>query len=132
VADQVDVDGLRRTAYLLCGDWPEADEVVYRALTTVAAGRRRPDPAVLRAALVRCWRSRPEPAGAPVDVELVRALRTMPPRQRGCVVLRYWERCPVEETARLLGCSAAEVHRDTTEGLRILLGPRAGSDRKPG
>ncbi len=58
-------------------------------------------------------------------------LGRMPPRQRGCVVLRYWERCPVAETARLLGCSAADVHRETVAGLQILVSLRSGCDREP-
>lgn len=131
------VPALRRTAYLLSGDWPRADEIVRLTLAEVAADRRRLDraddpTAFLRAVLVRCWtadREPPEagPAGRP---ELVRTLLRMPPGQRACVVLRYWERCSVEETARLLGCSLDAVHRDTTKGLETLVRLRSGCDRK--
>jgi DNA-directed RNA polymerase specialized sigma24 family protein len=131
MADPVDVPALRRTAYLLCGDWPRADELVHRALTAVAAGRRPADQAAARAALVRRWRAAPAPEPDPAAPELVRALGLMPARQRGCVVLRYWERCPVGETARLLGCAEDDVHRETTAGLEILVSLRTGSGRKP-
>jgi DNA-directed RNA polymerase specialized sigma24 family protein len=126
------VPGLRRTAYLLCGDWPRADELVRLTLARLAAAGRRPDPASLREELVRRWsagRSSADagPAGRP---EPVRTLLRMPPRRRACVVLRHWEGCSVEETARLLDCSAAVVRTETTEGLHALLTLRSGSDRK--
>jgi DNA-directed RNA polymerase specialized sigma24 family protein len=120
-----DLPALRRTAFLLSGDWGRADELVLRTLTGAAvAGRRRCDPAALRAQLIRCWTAdrRPAPdAGRGERPELVRTLLRMPPRQRACVVLRYWERCGVEETARLLDCSPDEVRRDTTRGLEALV-----------
>ena len=131
------VPALRRTAYLLSGDWHRADEIVRLTLARVVADRRRAGPAddlaaLLRAALVRCWsadrrRSDAGPAGRP---ELVRALMGMPHRQRACVVLRYWERCGVEETARLLGCPPGVVRRETTEGLQALLRLRPEYDHK--
>jgi DNA-directed RNA polymerase specialized sigma24 family protein len=117
-----DVAALRRTAYLLCGDWHRADELVQRTLS-VAVARRRADPESLRAALVRCWdRTATDQPDAP---ELVCALQRMPARQRGCVVLRHWERCTVEETARLLGCTTAAVRRETAAALAILIRLRA-------
>jgi DNA-directed RNA polymerase specialized sigma24 family protein len=126
------VADLRRTAYLLCGDWRRADEIVQLTLAQVAAYRRRPDPASLREALVRCWSAgrRSSDAGPAGGPEPVRTLLRMRPRRRACVVLRYWEGCGVEETAQLLDCSPAAVRRETTEGLRALVSLRSGSDRK--
>src|SRR5215207_6176307 len=105
------VPALRRTAYLLSGDWRRADEIVRLTLARAVADRRQARPAddlaaFLRAALVRCWSTdhrRPD-AGTARRPELVRTLMRMPHRRRACVVLRYWERCGAEETARLLGC----------------------------
>ena len=126
------VPGLRRTAYLLSGDWPRADELVYRALTAVAAGRRRADQTAARSALVRCGSAdrRSADAGPAGGPEPVRTLLRMPPLRRACVVLRHWEGCSVEETARLLDCSAAVVRTETIEGLQALLTLRSGSDLK--
>ena len=36
---------------------------------------------------------------------LMSALAQLPPRQRACVVLRYFEDLSVEQTAALLGCT---------------------------
>ena len=124
-----DVAALRRTAFLLCGDWRRADEIVQRALTRAVADRRRAGPAAdpaahLRAELVRCWSAdrRPAPAPGPgPGQELVRALLGMPARRRGCVVLRCWAGCTDEETARLLDCSPAAVRRETAAGLQALV-----------
>jgi DNA-directed RNA polymerase specialized sigma24 family protein len=127
--EPVDVPALRRTAFLLCGDWPRADEIVLQALTRAVADRRRAGPAAdpaahLRAELVRCWsadrRPAPEPGPGPGQ-DLVRELLRMPARRRACVVLRCWAACTAEETARLLGCSTAAVRRETAAGLPALI-----------
>ena len=46
------------------------------------------------------------------------------------MVLRYWEGCGVEETARLLDCAPGTVRSETTEGLQALLSLRSGCDRE--
>lgn len=123
------VPALRRTAFLLSGDWRRADEIVRLTLLRTSTSRRArtaDDPeAYLRAVLVHCWAAHdlPPAAAQPVDgPELVGALLGMPPRQRACVVLRYWEDCSVEETARLLDCSPSTVRSQTTRALRTLRG----------
>jgi RNA polymerase sigma factor (sigma-70 family) len=122
---------LRRTAYLLCQDWPEADDLVQVAITRLYThwGRAR-DVASLdaytRTILVRvflnqrrsAWYRRvtvgsprhEEPATSPdhdalLDVRA--ALSSLPPRQRATVVLRYYSDLSIEETAEVLGVAPA-------------------------
>jgi DNA-directed RNA polymerase specialized sigma24 family protein len=49
---------------------------------------------------------------APVDVDLLAAVRRLPPAQRAAVVLFYFEDRPVAEIAPILGCteSTARAH----------------------
>jgi RNA polymerase sigma-70 factor, ECF subfamily len=46
------------------------------------------------------------------DLDVMRAVRQLPPRQRAAVVLRYFEGCTGPEIGQLLGCSeaTARVH----------------------
>lgn len=152
---------LRRTAFLLCGDWHQADDVVQAALVRVYTKWRRVQAAndrdaYVRAVLVRCWiderrrarwrrewsvegpvesRSAAPPAddGLADRVELLRLLGAMPPRQRACLVLRYWEDRSVEQTAELLACTPATVRSQTSRALRRmrgLLAPVPANDDK--
>jgi RNA polymerase sigma-70 factor (sigma-E family) len=146
---------LRRSAYLLCGDWHRAEDLTQVALTKVYVAWprvRRADnvDGYVRTVLVRAFldeerrqwkRERPsdllvERAGpdrhAEVDarVDLVRALATLPARQRAAVVLRCWHDLPVAEVARTLDCSEGTVKSQTSRGLAALrarLGGPAGS-----
>lgn len=140
---------LRRTAYLMCGDWHQAEDLTQVAFIKLHAAwgrvRRRDDlDAYLRKTLLRAcidekrhvrWRREypasdalPEPASADGAVDaataerdaLVAALRTLPPGQRAVLVLRFWEDQSVEETARLLGCSNGTVKSQTARGLAAL------------
>lgn len=138
---------LRRSAYLLCGDWHRAEDLTQSALTKVylAWSRvRRADnvDAYVRQILVRTyldeqrrrWRSeqlsgetldglRPDPAAASDQrLDLLRALATLPPRQRAAVVLRCWEDLPITEVARALDCSEGTVKSQTSRGLAALRG----------
>jgi RNA polymerase sigma-70 factor (sigma-E family) len=136
---------LRRSAYLLCGDWHRAEDLAQSALTKayLAWPRvRRADnvDGYVRTVLVRTfleeerrlWR-RERPAAAPPDrptadpaaaadarVDLVRALATLPARQRAAVVLRCWEDLPVAAVARALDCSEGTVKSHTSRGLAAL------------
>ena len=119
---------LRRTAYLLCGDWHRAEDIVQTTLARVVVAARRRGienlDAYTRTVLARVylderrrlpWRREdpiaeaaalPEPPGdQALSVTLLAALRTLPPRQRAAVVLRYWEDRTTEETAEALGVS---------------------------
>ncbi|HEV8557709.1 MAG TPA: SigE family RNA polymerase sigma factor [Actinophytocola sp.] len=136
---------LRRTAYLLCGDWHRAEDLAQTALAKlyVAWPRIQRDgqvdayarKIVVRAAIddSRRWFRRTEtamgavpdtvPAAAPgVDdaIDVRRALAELPPGQRAAVILRYWEDLPVAETAELLGCSEGTVKSQAAKGLATL------------
>jgi RNA polymerase sigma-70 factor (sigma-E family) len=140
-------DSVRRTAYMLCGDWHRADDLAQTAF--VALHRRWKkirDPgatdAYLRKTLVRAsidesrrpWRRErytdqlPEPPerGAGLDEQvstrqdLVAALRQVPPRQRAVLVLRYFEGLDVVGAAKVLGCSEGNVKSQTARGLANL------------
>jgi RNA polymerase sigma-70 factor (sigma-E family) len=134
---------LRRTAYLLCGDWHRADDLVQTALArVVVASRRRvvdnldayASTTLLRTFLDdnrRLWRRRElslpvpredmAPAQDPtVALTVLAALKSLPPRQRAVVVLRYWEDRSVEETADALGINAGTVKSHGAKALAAL------------
>lgn len=136
---------LRRTAFLLCGDWHHADDVVQTVFTKLYVSwdkiqkQDRLD-AYVHTMLVRAtfdrrrrfgWRrelSSASPPDIPVregsNVEdrmlLFDALAKMPPRQRAVVVLRYWEDLDVAETAQVLHCSEGTVKSQSARGLAKL------------
>ena len=132
---------LRRTAYLLCGDWHEAEDLTQAAFVRLylAWGRVRTDGAhayarrvLLNEFLGRRRRGRehpvdavpdrPDPAGGSPDdrLDLSAALRTIPARQRAVLVLRYWEGLSVGQTASLLGISSGTVKSQSARGLEAL------------
>ncbi|ARQ70504.1 SigE family RNA polymerase sigma factor [Streptomyces marincola] len=137
---------LRRSAYLLCGDWHEAQDLTQTALMKLYAawGRVRRDgnvEAYARTILVRAfidqYRRRglredpvdevPEPpagrAPAPEpELRLVMqaALMDLPPRYRAVLVLRFWEDWSVEQTARALHVSPGTVRSQSARGLSRL------------
>ena len=150
--------GLRRTAFLLCGDWHRAEDLVQHALTSLYTHWRRVRDrdsldAYVRAALVRKaidesrrpWRREHATADLPdvvvpgafaiEDREEVRAaLRRLPARQRAVVVLRFYDDVDVAETARLMGCSEGTVKSYTARALatlRAVLVPVAQDERRP-
>ena len=135
---------LRRTAFLLCGDWHAAEDLVQITLAKLYAAwprlRRDVSPdAYARKTLVRVhidetrrpWRreawGNPVPdAAAPAGLsvedrqELLCALGSLPAGQRRAVVLRYWLGLTVEETATDLGCSAGTVKSQTARAVTRL------------
>ncbi|HLT12027.1 MAG TPA: SigE family RNA polymerase sigma factor [Micromonosporaceae bacterium] len=135
---------LRRTAYLLCGDWYLADDLVQDALAKLYVRWRRVRAkgevdAYVRRMLVngflasrrRAWR-REITTGELPDVPgrlsaddgtrdmLLRALADLQPSQRTIVVLRYWDDLSVEQTAAALGCSTGNVKSQAARGLAHL------------
>ena len=121
-----------RTAYLIVHDQPTAEDIAQEAFTQLLrnwqkiSGYERPDAWVRRIAirlavryarrermrdLLLRWVDTPRPA-APPDLDLARAIRLLPPRQRAVVALHYYEDRPLTEIAVLLGCShsTAKVH----------------------
>lgn len=137
---------LHQVAYLLCGDWHLANDVVQETLAKAFQHWQRvlraesPD-AYVRRMLInemrRHWRSRHDvvvPADAldwqtPVPdtaeavmrrADLLQALQTLPERQRAAVVLRYLEGMSQRETAAALGCSEGTVKSHTFRALNAL------------
>jgi RNA polymerase sigma-70 factor (sigma-E family) len=136
---------LRRTAYLLCGDWDRAEDIVQDALTRLYVHWRRASradsvDAYVRRTLVnaflterrRPWRREratdrvPETAYADSATaggerdRLRRALAELGASQRAVVVLRYWDDLSVEQTAAALGCSTGNVKSQSARGLARL------------
>lgn len=52
--------------------------------------------------------------------ELEQVLAEVPPRQRACVVLRYYEDLSIDQVAEVLGCSTGTVKSQTARGLVTL------------
>ncbi|MEV7519048.1 SigE family RNA polymerase sigma factor [Streptomyces sp. NPDC091371] len=143
---QVRGSALKRYGYLLCGDPAEADDLVQDALVRVFAQPRRSwdvesaEPYVRRVMLNRYldqhrrrarWTSLLPRLATPASVvdftaasgtrmDIVSALDALSPRQRACVVLRFYEDLPVAEVADRLGCSAGTVKRHLSEGVARL------------
>jgi RNA polymerase sigma-70 factor (sigma-E family) len=142
---------LRRTAFLLCGDWHTAEDLAQTTLVKVFASWRRinrkeaADTYATRT-LVNTYladrrRKRvgevltatlPERAIQPqtpeIRVVVLDALATLPSRARAVVVLRYWSDLSVDQVAAVLGCSAGNVTSQSSRALdklRILLGDAA-------
>jgi RNA polymerase sigma-70 factor (sigma-E family) len=134
---------LRRSAYLLCGDWHRADDLVQTALVKLYVAWPRvqgdgPPDAYVQRILVRCfldekrrpWR-RESPveivdldaaAGRPEDelLDLRSALGRLPRRQRATLLLRFWLDMSVAQTADALGCSEGTVKSQTARALTTL------------
>ena len=134
---------LFRSAYLLCGDRHEAEDLVQSTLVKVVLGGRRYGrldniEAYARKTLVntfiaarrRFWRREqaygevPDRAGDSPDTDTGLAVRAalarLTARQRAVLVLRYWEDLSVEATAELLGMRENTVKSHTARGLAAL------------
>jgi RNA polymerase sigma-70 factor (sigma-E family) len=135
---------LRRTAYLICGDWHAAEDLVQTALTKLYAAWPRVSRKdavesytrriILRAAIDerrRPWRRETpgvdgfdQAAADRIDLEdrdaLAQALGRLPIQQRRAVVLRHWYGLSVHETAADLGCSEGTVKSHTARGMAAL------------
>jgi RNA polymerase sigma-70 factor (sigma-E family) len=135
---------LHRTAYLLCGEAYEADDIVQATLTALyvnwkrATGADNLDGYVHRIMVRRFLDERrrgwakvllgdrvPEQAadtdsGVEDREELLTALRALPKGQRAVIVLRYFGDLSVEATAEALGCSTGNVKSQCSRGLAAL------------
>jgi len=134
---------LKRHAFLLCGNEAQADDLVQEALVRAFTRPLRvPRPggaeAYVRAIVVNLFidgarrHSRwsrlapllqpagvtPDPADQVSDRDaMLTALRSLSPRQRACVVLRYYEDLPVAEVAAVLGVAEGTVKRYLSEAM---------------
>ncbi|GIJ45993.1 RNA polymerase sigma24 factor [Virgisporangium aliadipatigenens] len=140
-------DAVRRTAYVLCGDWHWADDLTQKAFMRLAVRWRKVRDrealgAYVRTVLVRTyladvrrvWRRRersvaalPERAapddsteGAARRLAFEEALRRLPPRQRAVLVCRFYQDLDVAETAATLGCAEGTVKSQTAKALAKL------------
>lgn len=135
---------LRRTAYLMCGDWERAADITQEALIRVyvawprlherglhAYARRATMSAAVDQGRKRSSREVPtlelvdavsEDATGRVAERalLLAALADLPARQRACVVLRFYEDLSVEQVADVLGCRTGTVKSQTARGLVAL------------
>jgi RNA polymerase sigma-70 factor (sigma-E family) len=136
---------LTRTAYLLTGDRGYAEDLVQSALEKThrrwgRVGAMAAPEAYVRRAMVNTavsWRRRRRFAEVPllatdstaaadeyrqVDQrqQVVAALRTLPPRMRAVLVLRYFEDLSEQDIAGTLGCSVGTVKSQASRGLERL------------
>jgi RNA polymerase sigma-70 factor (sigma-E family) len=146
---------LRRTAFLLCGNWHTAEDLAQTTLTKMFVSWRR----ISRRDAVDAYAYRtlvntyladrrgkragellggwlPERPDAPQTPELrivmLDALAALPPRARVVVVMRYWADLSVDQTAELLGCSPGNVKSQSARALdklRAVLGESGSLDQ---
>ncbi len=133
---------LRRTAFLLCGDWQRAEDAAQDALVKVylawnrlerSEGLRAYAHRAVTTAVIdqsrRPWRREVFTAHLPTQVTadpsaavdrraaVVAALQGLAPRRRSCVVLRYFADLPVSEVASILRISPGTVKSQTARAL---------------
>ncbi|MQA16345.1 MAG: SigE family RNA polymerase sigma factor [Pseudonocardiaceae bacterium] len=142
-------DAVRRTAYLICGDWHRADDLAQNAF--VALHRRwhkvrdkQALDAYVRRSLVRAsidesrrpWRREHAAEVVPESADtqegdavgdavatrsaLVDGLQQVPTRQRAVLVLRFLEGQSVADVAATLQCTEGTVKSQTARGLDAL------------
>ncbi|CUR59211.1 putative RNA polymerase sigma-E factor [metagenome] len=131
---------LRRTAYLIVGDWHAAEDVTQLGLArlyvvwprvrveTVDAYARR---IVVNEALgwlrrnrressVESVPDRPTPSGTESPLDIGSALALLPGQQRAVIALRYVDDLSVAEVARLLDIAEGTVKSQTSRALDTL------------
>jgi RNA polymerase sigma factor (sigma-70 family) len=127
---------LRRSAFLMCGDWRLATELTRATLARLVVDSRRDavaDPDVYAYAdLMEACRRRnrrrehvfvASPGAAGVEAEsilLLDALHKLTPRCRAVLVLRHWAGFEVDEIADVLGLQDERVEAYETAGRRAL------------
>jgi RNA polymerase sigma-70 factor (sigma-E family) len=145
---------LRRTAFLLCGDWHTAEDLVQTTLAKVFVCWRK----IQRRDAVHAYAARTlvntyladrrlkrageiltdrlpewpvEPPAPETRMVVLAALASLPPRGRAVVVLRFWEDLSVEQAAAVLGCSPGNIKSHTARALgelRAVLGEAMTGD----
>lgn len=129
--------GLVRMCVLVTGEQDLAEDLVQETFVKAAPAieRLREEEVwpYLRATAMNLWRNRlrrlaverrPRPwqsnaAAIPFEERdaVWRAILGLPPRQRACVVLRYYEELTEQETADILRCSVGTVKSQTSRAL---------------
>lgn len=133
-----------RAVRLLCGDPALAEDATQEAFARALARWRRLGSQpwvggwVTTTALNvarRQLRRRPplpaEPAAEPdreAEIDLVRGIRRLPPRQQEAVVLHYLHDLPVEDTAAVMGCDAGTVKTHLSRARAALAGALSADD----
>jgi RNA polymerase sigma-70 factor (sigma-E family) len=134
----------RRSAFLMCQDWHTADDLVSIAIAKIYRHwrevRRADNPeAYAQRILTRTWlseRRRPwrrerssqllpdQPVAAPDRVadlaSFAALLRTLGPRQRAVLILRFYFDYSTEQTAEILQVTVGTVKSQTARGLDTL------------
>jgi RNA polymerase sigma-70 factor (sigma-E family) len=139
-------DILRRTAFVLCGDWHLAEDLTQITFTNLYRVWQRIERhdvldqyarrVLLRAFLDqrrRPWRREvPTPSGVEPDrtpwedcgpedrLVLSTVLLRLPKRRRAALVLRFWADLSVEQVAEILDCPIGTVKSLTARGLADL------------
>jgi len=133
---------LRRTAFLLCGNWHTAEDLAQTTLAKMFVSWRKikrhgavhayayakrtlvntylDDRRLMRSGEIltpRLPEREAEPPALEVRLVVLAALATLPPRARAVVVLRYWEDLSVRQVADVLGCSPGTVKSHTARAL---------------
>jgi len=127
---------LRRSAFLMCGDWELATELTHACLARVVAASRRgaiadPDVSAYADLMESCRRrnrrrERVFVASAGADgvaaesILLLDALHKLAPRCRAVLVLRYWEGFDADATGAMLDLDADRVASFEAAGLAAL------------
>ncbi|MDQ1598324.1 MAG: hypothetical protein QOI70_1748 [Microbacteriaceae bacterium] len=148
-------DALTRYAWLICGSAEDAADLVQDALVKTFGRVRngftvRSAEAYVRRAILNAWldggrrssrwrRIAHLTAAADITdsadsasdsrIDLMAELRTLAPRERACVVLRYYEDLKVDDIAEWLAISPGAVKRYLSDGLAKLA--IALTDRSP-
>jgi RNA polymerase sigma-70 factor (sigma-E family) len=135
---------LRRMAFLLCGDWHAAEDLVQTTLAKVFVSwhkirRQDAEHAYAARTLINSYLAdkrrkrssteiltgelpeRPvQPPGLETRIIVLNALATLPAKSRTVVVLRYWADLSVDQVADLLGCSPGNVKSQSARALQKL------------
>jgi RNA polymerase sigma-70 factor (sigma-E family) len=151
---EASMDRWRRSAFLMCQDWHTADDLVSITVVKLFRNWRKVSRADNRDAyaqkvLSRSWLSElrrpwrrerlpdelPEQAWSPPDrisdrEWLAALLRSLGPRQRAVLVLRFYLDYSVEETAKILRVSPGTVKSQSARGL-VALRALSASDSQP-
>jgi RNA polymerase sigma-70 factor (sigma-E family) len=140
---------LFRLCLLLAGKEGLAEDLLQEAFTRAAPALGRLEASAvlpyLRATVLNLWRNQlrrraieqrlrlqlTPPSEVPFEQRdaMWRAIRRLPPRQRTCLVLRYYEDLTERETAKAMGCSIGTVKSQTSKALLRLRREFAHGDR---